>query len=47
MEFVEHDLRTLMKNMDTPFLQSEVKTIIRQVLEGVAHMRMIFGLYIK
>lgn len=37
MEFVEHDLKALMNNMPTPFLQSEVKTIISQLLDGICH----------
>jgi cell division cycle 2-like protein len=35
MEFVEHDLKALMKNMASPFLQSEVKTIMSQLLDGM------------
>ncbi|KAJ3284671.1 Cyclin-dependent kinase 11A [Borealophlyctis nickersoniae] len=36
MEFVEHDLKSLMENMQTPFLQSEIKTLMLQLLSGVA-----------
>ncbi|KAI0223408.1 Cyclin-dependent kinase 11B, partial [Massospora cicadina] len=35
MDFVEHDLKALMADMPTPFLQSEVKTIMLQLLSAV------------
>ncbi|KAJ3033441.1 hypothetical protein HDV00_006348 [Rhizophlyctis rosea] len=35
MEFVEHDLKGLMENMSTPFLQSEIKTLMLQLLSAV------------
>jgi cell division cycle 2-like len=35
MEFVEHDLKSLMESMTTPFLQSEVKTLLLQLISGV------------
>ncbi|PWN49243.1 Pkinase-domain-containing protein [Violaceomyces palustris] len=35
MEFVEHDLKTLLSNMRTPFLQSEIKTLMRQLLSAI------------
>ncbi|KAJ8102672.1 kinase-like domain-containing protein [Lipomyces tetrasporus] len=38
MEFVEHDLKSLMTDMREPFLQSEVKTILHQLLSATAHM---------
>lgn len=38
MEFVEHDLKTLLNTMRTPFLQSEVKTLMQQILSAVALM---------
>ncbi|KAK9237922.1 kinase-like domain-containing protein [Lipomyces kononenkoae] len=38
MEFVEHDLKYLMADMREPFLQSEVKTILHQLLSATAHM---------
>lgn len=40
MEFVEHDLRTLIENMkeDTKFVTSEVKCLMLQLLSGVAHL---------
>ncbi|KAN0060347.1 hypothetical protein ACQY0O_007676 [Thecaphora frezii] len=36
MEFVEHDLKTLLSTMRTPFLQSEIKTLMKQLLSAVA-----------
>ncbi|KAJ1960467.1 Cyclin-dependent kinase 11B [Dispira parvispora] len=36
MEYVEHDLKTLLEEMPSPFLQSEVKTLLLQLLQGVA-----------
>ncbi|KAK0550031.1 hypothetical protein OC845_002835 [Tilletia horrida] len=36
MEFVEHDLKTLLSTMRTPFLQSEIKTLLRQLLSAVS-----------
>ena len=36
MEFVEHDLKGLMENMSGPFLQSEIKTLMLQLLSAVA-----------
>lgn len=38
MDFIEHDLRTLMENMDKPFLQSEVKTLMHQLLSATQAM---------
>ncbi|KAK9474035.1 kinase-like domain-containing protein, partial [Dipodascopsis tothii] len=38
MDFVEHDLKTLMGDMREPFLQSEVKTLLLQLLSATAHM---------
>lgn len=37
MDFIEHDLKTLMSIMPNPFLQSEVKTLLLQLLRAVAH----------
>lgn len=37
MPFIEHDLKTLLADMPHPFVQSEVKTILHQLLSGVAH----------
>lgn len=38
MEFVEHDLKSLLSSMRTPFLPSEVKTLMQQLLSAVALM---------
>lgn len=38
MEFVEHDLKTLLANMRTRFQLSEIKTILYQLLSAVALM---------
>ncbi|TIA87852.1 hypothetical protein E3P99_02907 [Wallemia hederae] len=37
MDFVEHDLKTLMHTMPEPFLISEVKTLLRQLLAATQH----------
>ncbi|CAE6536170.1 unnamed protein product [Rhizoctonia solani] len=37
MDFIEHDLKQLLTQMPSPFLQSEVKTLLRQLLSAVAH----------
>ena len=37
MPFIEHDLKTLLADMPQPFLQSEIKTIMLQLLSAVAH----------
>ncbi|KAJ3129875.1 hypothetical protein HK100_008365 [Physocladia obscura] len=34
MEFVEHDLKSLMDSMRTPFLQSEIKTLMLQLISA-------------
>ena len=36
MDFVEHDLKGLMEDMRSPFLQSEVKTLMLQLLSAIA-----------
>ena len=38
MDFAEHDLKSLMEVMREPFLQSEVKTLMKQVLSAVSHL---------
>lgn len=38
MDFIEHDVKTLMDHMDKPFLQSEVKTLMLQLLSAAAEM---------
>ncbi|KAH9946780.1 Pkinase-domain-containing protein [Amylocystis lapponica] len=37
MDFIEHDLKTLLTVMPSPFLQSEVKTLLLQLLSAVAY----------
>jgi hypothetical protein len=37
MPFIEHDVKTLLSDMPHPFLQSEVKTIMIQLLSAMAH----------
>ncbi len=37
MDFIEHDIKTLLSVMRTPFLQSEIKTLLLQLLSAVAH----------
>ncbi|EPS43283.1 hypothetical protein H072_2753 [Dactylellina haptotyla CBS 200.50] len=38
MDFIEHDLKTLLDDMPEPFLQSEVKTLMLQLLSATATM---------
>ncbi|KAF3913196.1 hypothetical protein AA313_de0206097 [Arthrobotrys entomopaga] len=38
MDFIEHDLKTLLDDMPEPFLQSEVKTLMIQLLSATATM---------
>ncbi|CAG2112547.1 unnamed protein product [Medioppia subpectinata] len=38
MEFVEHDLKSLMDAMKQPFLLAEVKCLMRQLLRAMAHL---------
>lgn len=35
MDFVEHDLKTLQEDMPEPFLPSEVKTLLQQLVSAV------------
>lgn len=37
MPFIEHDLKTLLADMPAPFVQSEVKTIMLQLLSAVEY----------
>ncbi|KAF8134503.1 Pkinase-domain-containing protein [Boletus edulis] len=37
MDFIEHDLKTLLTLMPSPFLQSEIKTLMLQLISAVAH----------
>ncbi|KAF8756222.1 Serine/Threonine protein kinase, catalytic domain [Rhizoctonia solani] len=45
MDFIEHDLKQLLTQMPSPFLQSEIKTLLRQLISAVAHCMRI-GSYI-
>ncbi|KAK1721745.1 kinase-like domain-containing protein [Colletotrichum lupini] len=38
LEFVEHDLKSILEDMPEPFLLSEVKTLLRQLTAGVAYL---------
>ncbi|XP_048345238.1 cyclin-dependent kinase 11B-like [Sphaerodactylus townsendi] len=38
MNYVEHDLKSLMETMKQPFLPGEVKTLMIQLLRGVEHL---------
>ncbi|KAG5517958.1 hypothetical protein PMAC_000413 [Pneumocystis sp. 'macacae'] len=38
MDFIDHDLKSLMEDMTYNFLQSEVKTLMQQLLSATAHM---------
>jgi cell division cycle 2-like len=38
MEFLEHDLKTLLDNMAEPFLPSEIKTLMLQLISGVEYL---------
>ncbi|CAO3624427.1 unnamed protein product [Mucor hiemalis] len=38
MDFIDHDLKGLMGDMRSPFLQSEIKTLMLQLLSAVALM---------
>jgi len=37
MDFIEHDLKSLLTVMPSPFLQSEIKTLMLQLLSAVTH----------
>lgn len=38
MEYAEHDVRSVLERMRHPYSQSEVKSLVQQILRGVAHM---------
>jgi len=38
MEFVDHDIKSLMEEMTKPFLPSEVKCLMHQLLSAIAHL---------
>ena len=38
MDYVEHDLKSLINSMQKPLLICEVKTLMIQLLRGIAHL---------
>ncbi|KAF5021672.1 hypothetical protein F66182_6292 [Fusarium sp. NRRL 66182] len=38
LEFVEHDLKSILEDMPEPFLSSEVKRLLLQLTSGIAHL---------
>lgn len=38
MDFVEHDLKTLLDHMHEPFLQSETKTLLLQIISATEYL---------
>ncbi|KAH6627632.1 kinase-like domain-containing protein [Chaetomium tenue] len=38
LEFLEHDLKSILEDMPEPFLASEVKTLLKQLASGVAYL---------
>lgn len=38
MDFIEHDLNTLLDDMREPFLPSETKTVLLQILRGTQYL---------
>ncbi|CAK7275152.1 hypothetical protein SEPCBS119000_006549 [Sporothrix epigloea] len=38
LEFVEHDLKSILEDMPQPFLASEIKTLLHQLASGVAYL---------
>ncbi|KAG9231863.1 kinase-like domain-containing protein [Amylocarpus encephaloides] len=38
LDFLEHDLKTLLESMPEPFLTSEIKTLLHQLTSGVAYL---------
>ncbi|KAF2970259.1 hypothetical protein GQX73_g3272 [Xylaria multiplex] len=38
LEFVEHDIKSILEDMPEPFLASEVKTLLLQLASGVAYL---------
>ncbi|KAI0014007.1 cmgc/cdk/pitslre protein kinase [Xylariaceae sp. FL0662B] len=38
LEFLEHDLKSILEDMAEPFMASEVKTLLRQLAAGVAYL---------
>jgi serine/threonine protein kinase len=38
LDFLEHDLKTLLEEMPEPFLTSEIKTLLLQLVSGVLYL---------
>ncbi|KAL1837395.1 hypothetical protein VTJ49DRAFT_3935 [Mycothermus thermophilus] len=38
LEFLEHDLKSILEDMPSPFLASEVKTLLHQLTSGLAYL---------
>jgi cell division cycle 2-like protein len=38
LDFLEHDLKTLLEDMSEPFLNSEIKTLLLQLVSGVSYL---------
>jgi cell division cycle 2-like protein len=38
LDFLEHDLKTLLEDMSEPFLTSEIKTLLTQLVSGVSYL---------
>ncbi|KAH8683029.1 kinase-like domain-containing protein [Tricladium varicosporioides] len=38
LDFLEHDLKTLLEDMPEPFLTSEIKTLLLQLVSGVSYL---------
>jgi len=38
MEFLEHDLKSVLSQMKQPFLQSEIKCLLQQILSAIAYL---------
>ena len=38
LDFIEHDLKSILEDMPEPFLASEVKTLLQQLASGVAYL---------
>ncbi|KAL9105267.1 MAG: hypothetical protein Q9227_009526 [Pyrenula ochraceoflavens] len=38
MDFLEHDLKTLLEDMQEPFLPSEIKTLMQQIVSATAYL---------
>jgi cell division cycle 2-like protein len=45
MEYMDHDLKMLMRSMPQPFRQADVKCLLKQLLEGVAAMHELWILH--